>query len=60
MGKREKAGDMLQTRFPELVGCSTPLQLAGMGSQIGSPELAAAVARAGGLGIIGPGSSADD
>ena len=50
---------MLQTRFTELVGCSTPLQLAGMGGQIGSPELAAAVARAGGLGMIGPGPSAD-
>ena len=51
---------MLQTRFTELVGCSTPLQLAGMGGQIGSPELAMAVARAGGLGMIGPGPSADE
>ena len=41
---------MLATRFTKLVGCGAPIQLAGMG--IGSTELAAAVARAGGLGTI--------
>jgi NAD(P)H-dependent flavin oxidoreductase YrpB (nitropropane dioxygenase family) len=44
---------MLSTRFTELVGCEAPIQLAGMG--VGSVELAAAVARAGGLGTISPG-----
>jgi len=43
---------MLTTRFTELVGCTVPLQLAGMG-ELGSPRLAAAVSVAGGLGMIG-------
>jgi len=43
---------MLTTRFTELVDCTVPLQLAGMG-QLGSPRLAAAVSEAGGLGMIG-------
>jgi nitronate monooxygenase len=42
---------MLSTRFTELVGCQAPLQQAGMGG-IAMPELAAAVARAGGLGMV--------
>ena len=42
----------MDTRFTELVGCRVPLQLAGMGS-VGTPELAAAVSGAGGLGMIG-------
>lgn len=37
--------------FTDLVGCEVPIQLAGMGG-IGTPELAAAVADAGGLGMI--------
>jgi nitronate monooxygenase len=42
---------MIQTRFTALVGCSLPLQQAGMG--LARRELAAAVSRAGGLGMLG-------
>lgn len=42
---------MLKTRFTELVGCSVPIQQAGMGS-LANPELAAAVSEAGGLGMV--------
>ena len=42
---------MLETPFTRLVGCTVPLQLAGMGSIL-SPELTAAVSEAGGLGQI--------
>jgi nitronate monooxygenase len=42
---------MLTTRFTELVGCRVPIQQAGMGLLSG-PELAAAVAEAGGLGMV--------
>src|SRR3989442_6682276 len=42
---------MLTTRFTELVGCTVPIQQAGMG-KIASPALAAAVADAGGLGLV--------
>src|SRR2546427_4133105 len=42
---------MLQTKFTELLGCTVPLQQAGMG-KIASPALAAAVAEAGGLGMV--------
>lgn len=45
---------MLRTAFTELVGCTIPIQLAAMGS-VGSVELAVAVSRAGGLGMV-PGS----
>jgi len=41
----------MQTRFTRLVGCTVPIQLAGMGSIL-SPELAAAVSNAGGLGQL--------
>jgi nitronate monooxygenase len=51
---------VLRTRFTDLVGCSLPLQLAGMGGGVGAPELATAVARAGGLGMIGPGPSSGE
>jgi nitronate monooxygenase len=40
-----------KTAFTRLVGCTVPLQLAGMGP-ISSPELTAAVSEAGGLGVI--------
>jgi nitronate monooxygenase len=43
---------MLSTRFTSLVGCRTPLQLAGMGG-IATPPLVRAVADAGGLGMLG-------
>lgn len=43
---------MLNTRFTKLVGCSIPIQQAGMGS-VAIPELAAAVSNAGGLGMLG-------
>jgi len=39
-------------RFCELVGCELPLQLASLGGPIGTPQLAAAVSSAGGLGMI--------
>src|SRR3989441_1064375 len=42
---------MLQTKFSELLGCTVPLQQAGMG-KLASPALAAAVADAGGLGMV--------
>src|SRR5437660_10557616 len=42
---------MLQTKFTELLGCTGPLQQAGMG-KIASPALATAVAEAGGLGMV--------
>lgn len=41
----------METGFTRLVGCTVPLQLAGMGSIL-SPELAAAVSEAGALGQI--------
>ena len=43
---------MLATRFTELVGCTVPIQQAGMGV-VAQPELAAAVSEAGGLGMVG-------
>ncbi|HEU5439489.1 MAG TPA: nitronate monooxygenase [Ktedonobacterales bacterium] len=43
---------MLATRFTELVGCSIPIQQAGLG-RLANPELAAAVASVGGLGLVG-------
>ena len=43
---------MAKPTFTDLVGCALPLQLAGMGG-VSTPELAAAVGDAGGLGMIG-------
>src|SRR3954452_12966914 len=40
-------------RFTDLVGCRLPIQQAGMGGGVCTPALAAAVARAGGLGMLG-------
>src|SRR5262249_10374020 len=45
-------GRTMQTRFTQLVGCKVPIQLAAMPA-IGSPALVAAVAEAGGLGMVG-------
>ena len=42
---------MLETAFTRLVGCSVPIQQAGMGGAA-TPELAAAVSDAGGLGMV--------
>jgi nitronate monooxygenase len=42
---------MLETAFTRLVGCTVPIQLAGMGAIV-SPELAAAASEAGALGQI--------
>ncbi len=42
---------MLTTRFTELVGCPVPLQQAAIGG-LSNPRLAAAVANAGGLGMV--------
>ena len=42
---------MLQTRFTDMLGCSVPLQQAPIGGA--SPHLTAAVAEAGGLGMLG-------
>lgn len=43
----------MQTRFTELLGCRLPIQLAGMG-WVAGPELAIAVAGAGGAGTVAP------
>ena len=42
---------MLTTRFTKMVGCSVPIQQAGMGP-VSPPQLAAAVSQAGGLGTV--------
>jgi len=42
---------MIETDFTRLVGCTVPIQLAGMGAIV-SPELAAAISQAGALGQI--------
>lgn len=42
----------LPTAFTELVGCPLPIQQAPMGGVAATPELAAAVSEAGGLGMI--------
>lgn len=42
----------MDTAFTELIGCKVPIQLAGMGG-MWTPELTAAVAAAGGLGMAG-------
>lgn len=42
----------LTTAFTQLVGCRAPIQLATMGGGPGTPELAAAVSAAGGLGML--------
>jgi NAD(P)H-dependent flavin oxidoreductase YrpB (nitropropane dioxygenase family) len=42
---------MLRTRFTDLVGCAVPIQQAGMGA-LANPALAAAVANAGGQGMV--------
>jgi nitronate monooxygenase len=47
----------IATAFTELVGCDVPIQQAGMGAA-STPELAAAVSNAGGLGMLT--ASADD
>ncbi len=43
------------TRFTNLVGCTLPVQLAAMGG-VGTTELAAAVTKAGGLGMVPAGT----
>lgn len=43
----------MSTRFTDLVGCSLPVQLAGMGRIGTDAALPAAVSRAGGLGMLG-------
>lgn len=43
---------MITTRFTELVGCTVPIQQAGMGAA-SPPTLVAAVSEAGGLGMLG-------
>ncbi|HVT19765.1 MAG TPA: nitronate monooxygenase [Mycobacteriales bacterium] len=52
----------MNTAFTTLVGCTQPIQLAPMGGGVGTPGLAAAVCKAGGLGMLssaGPGPLAD-
>ena len=43
---------MLSTRFTRLIGCTVPIQQAGMGG-VATPALARAVAEGGGLGMVG-------
>jgi nitronate monooxygenase len=53
---------MLRTAFTDLIGCQVPIQLAPMGGGVVTSELAIAVTRAGGLGMLqrtGPGPLAD-
>jgi NAD(P)H-dependent flavin oxidoreductase YrpB (nitropropane dioxygenase family) len=42
----------METAFTRLVGCALPIQLAVMGGGVGTPQLAAAVTAAGGLGMV--------
>ena len=42
----------METAFTRLVGCRVPIQLAVMGGGVGTPQLAAAVTAAGGLGMV--------
>jgi len=42
---------MIPTKFTELIGCSVPIQQAAIGD-LATPSLAAAVAEAGGLGMV--------
>lgn len=49
---RRGVGGRTRTSFTDLVGCTLPLQLAGMG-EISTVRLAAAVSDAGGLGMLG-------
>lgn len=51
MSRMVPADPLLSTAFTRLVGCRVPIQQAAMG-RIASPTLAAAVAGAGGLGMI--------
>jgi nitronate monooxygenase len=48
----------IATRLTDMVGCRHPIQLAGMGGSA-SPDLAIAVARAGGLGMLSGAISAE-
>jgi NAD(P)H-dependent flavin oxidoreductase YrpB (nitropropane dioxygenase family) len=48
---RERKPTMLTTRFTELVGCTVPIQQAPIGG-CATPRLAAAIAEAGGLGMV--------
>jgi NAD(P)H-dependent flavin oxidoreductase YrpB (nitropropane dioxygenase family) len=47
----EGAGARIATRFTNLVGCTVPVQQAGMGA-LAPPELTAAVSEAGGLSVF--------
>lgn len=49
----------METRFTRLVGCNLPLQLAVLGG-VGTTDLAAAVATAGGLGMVPGGVALPD
>ena len=47
-----ESATVMPTAFTKLVGCRVPVQLAAMGGGVTTPELAAAVSRAGGLGML--------
>jgi hypothetical protein len=49
--RRYEVAEMLTTLFTTLLNCTVPLQQASMGG-LSNPRLAAAVANAGGLGIV--------
>jgi nitronate monooxygenase len=53
------SGMPIATRFTELFGCRYPIQQAGMGG-MPSPDLAIAVARAGGMGMLSGASGLQD
>lgn len=50
---------MLQTAFTKLIGCSVPIQQAGMAA-LANPQLAAAVSQAGALGMVSVGGFAPE
>jgi len=45
---------MLEKKFTKLIGCKVPIQQAGMAA-LANPELAAAVSKAGALGMVSVG-----
>ena len=48
---------VLSTRFADLIGCRLPVQLAAMGGGVTTPDLVAAVCRAGSFGMFQRGAA---
>ena len=47
-----RAATVMSTAFTKLVGCRVPVQLAALRGGVTTPELAVAVSRADGLGML--------